>query len=202
MSTKSYTELLKKWGYALSGCTGCSRRKNAIKKWVTHATKRKKMAAVLFGGGLDSTYSAIQMQKAGYNVHLYHTVWSCDDVNTQWETEAAVRIAQHLDLPLHIMCEIKVKKEDFPHIMWMPTMAGLLICHQTLRFDILATGLSPMISDRDLNWSLVLSDMAHRCMPNLEIVHPRDGILRSNIKLPETLQSMIYTYADRKGDEE
>jgi asparagine synthase (glutamine-hydrolysing) len=56
-----------------------------------------KEIALAFSGGLDSTVIAAMAKKLGANVHLIHV-----SLKNQKETEHATKIAQELDLPIHV----------------------------------------------------------------------------------------------------
>jgi len=196
------SELQSKWNKII-GCGGCAKRRLAIKKAAKQFLRHKRRVAVMFSGGLDSTYVAWKLKQQGNKVDLYHLHWTytggTGTLDNSREFEAAAEIAKLLKLPLYDMGRIIVPSEHHGLIMRLPILGSLLICHKELTFDTLATGMAPGISDRDLGWHHVLEDMASHCMPTLSIIHPRDGILRSKIKglMPRMLGDRVYSHEEK-----
>lgn len=202
-NTKRLSELRTAWAKVV-GCQECARkRRKAIVK-LQSFFRGQPHVAVMFSGGLDSTYVAWYLKEIGHKVQLYHVRWLYDtnDTNAQ-ELAKATAIAEKLQLPLHILGTMRVDKAHTGNVMRVPTIGAMMICHRHLRFDKLATGMAPSISERDHGWHSVLQGLADRCMPKLEIIHPRDGTLRSEITqlIPADLRAMVYSRVV-KGDDE
>ncbi len=158
-------------------CEQCKQRRRKIRKFI----KGEHSAVVMFSGGLDSTYTALELSK-NYNVTLYHIKWEYLKKDSGYASEynAATKIASTLDLTLDILATMKIESVHCGHIMRVPIIGMMSICHRSMNFDVLGTGLTPSTSDRDAQWCELLQVFANQCMPNLEIVHPRDGISRED----------------------
>jgi hypothetical protein len=197
-------DLRSKWARFLPGnCGGCVKRRAAIKKIARSFLRKDKKTAVMFSGGLDSAYVAWKLKQDGEPVELYHVRWLFDAAeDNARELSAAQLIAYKLGLKLNILGTIRVSKEHAGNVMRIPTIFSMLVCHRTLRFDRLATGMAPSISGRDHHWHW-LESMSKYCMPGLEIVHPRDGILRSRISelMPQYLVDLVYSARDKDDGE-
>lgn len=168
---------------------------------ISRVTGRKRVA-VMFSGGLDSTYAAWKLKNDGHSVELYHVRMLFENRDNEPETVAARRVAEVLGLPFHLLAEVWVPTDHAGRVMRVPVIAAAVLCHSELQFDVLATGMAPSISPRDKGWDLSLRCMADSCMPGVEIAHPRDGVLRSNIWLPTNLRELVYSGPGHKGDDQ
>lgn len=201
---KRQEQLLSRWGRYLlpKPCNGCLKRRAAIKKLVKGTVGASKEVAVMFSGGLDSTYAAYTARQAGHKVSLFHVRWLyASSRENEAELKAAERIADWLKLPLHVLGEVWIAPGHVGNIMRVPIIGSMIICHRKVWFEVLATGLAPGISERDLSWHKLLEATAENCMPGLELWHPRGGILRSKIELPEELREMTFSRIE-KGDDQ
>lgn len=199
-NTNSLSVLQTKWRRFVTECEGCRRRRAPIKKAVNWLIGKR--VALMFSGGLDSTYCALKLKRDGHIVDLYHVqiLWD-DEKDNSDELKAAINIAKELNLPLHLIGTLKVQKAHKGQTMRVPIISAAMICHRSLKFSTLATGMAPSISERDAHWHTIMTAMAEHCMPGLKIVHPRDGILRSELKMPSNLRKMVYSGSE-KGDEQ
>lgn len=121
------------------------------------------------------------------------------------ELDAAKALAAELDLPLAVMATLQHHGGHSGHIMRVPTIGAMVICHRHMNdFGYLATGLSPEFTERDSLWNELLLDMINRCRPGMKLLHPRDGITRSEMlaELPANLRERLYVGPGRKDDRE
>lgn len=205
MSLSELEKLKSKWFRNKEDC-GCNKVRAKIKKAGRSFLQSQRKIAVMFSGGLDSTYAAWSLRNSGFDVTLYNVRWIFENPkhNNVQEFAATKAAAEKLGLPLEVLGVFRVNSRHCGNVMRIPTIASMLICHRNLRFDRLATGMAPSISERDYHWNQLLKAIATHCMPGMEIIHPRDGIKRSELvkMLPESLLQLIYSGPAKKDDGE
>ncbi len=183
MNTNKRSNLLNRWFKWESPCV--SKMK--------HKERDRKKVAVMFSGGLDSTYAAWYMKSQGYEVHLFHVNWTYTDsptVEGDSDTACAVRVAQQLELPLHVLGKVVIPGKIDTGVGMIPPIAAMILCHRTHDFDILATGIEdPRMAGMQVQCAGTVEAIAKECMPWVEVVHPRAFKSAKEIwrELPEEL---------------
>lgn len=185
------------------GCEGCARRRAKIKKAARSFLKPQNNVAVMFSGGLDSAYCAYKLRDAGHKVELVHVTWTYSSGSNTPELLAARAIAERLELPLIELSEVIVPLAQTGDIMRVPTIGAMMICHRKMKFEKLAIGIAPSLNERDYGWSQALDALKASCMPDLEIIYPRDNMTRSQVKeaTPDWLQGLTYSRYEKAENE-
>ena len=142
--------------------------------------------AVMFSGGLDSTYVAYVMSLMHdpvvlYNVTASHPLYQ-DTVRD---------LAKELDCELRVVAKIKGYWDT--RIMRIPFVGAATICNIDMyegNFDMVATGLNPSTDKADKKQIPLLQKMVDDCMSNVLLTHPGDGVTRREKwdYLPERLR--------------
>jgi len=150
----------------------------------------------MFSGGMDSTWVAWHLKNEGYNVELFHITWTYldeDKFEGPKDTEAAIKVADYLDLPLHILGSVEIPGGLGNNVITSPAMAAMILCHSTHDFDFFATG----IEDQRMGSCLVecrdtIEVIARSCMPWVTVTHPREFKTKKEIRaeLPRALLSL------------
>jgi len=152
--------------------------------------------AVIFSGGLDSTWTAWYLKEEGYDVELFHLKWKYMD-NDQFEgpqdTEAAIKIADQLGLKLTMIGSAEAPDDNY---LMLPMITSMLCCHSKYDFDFLATGLEDQrLSPSWVECQGIVEVIAKECMPWVTVMHPRFLKTKSEMRkeLPGSLLSLQTT---------
>jgi hypothetical protein len=79
---------------------------------------------------MDSTASAIRLQRAGWDVTLGHVEWLIEGHDFGWrQTHAARTIANRLDMPMVTIAEVNIPLESYAKYAWMPVCIALVTHH-------------------------------------------------------------------------
>lgn len=167
MSTNKRSDLLDRWFKKEGLCHSKNKHKH----------RETKKVAVMFSGGLDSTYAAWYMKSQGYDVDLFHVNWTYTNspkVEGDSDTNCAERVAKKLELPLHILGQVVIPSKINAGVGMIPPIAAMILCHQTYDFDLLATGIEdPRMDGFEVQCAGAVEAIAKECMPWVEVVHPR-----------------------------
>ncbi len=92
---------------------------NKLQKFLQQSIKKRvsglKEFAVAFSGGLDSSIIAFLAKKTAANVHLIHV-----SLESQPETEHAKKVAEELELPIHVcLFNEKDVEKTLPKVLWL-----------------------------------------------------------------------------------
>lgn len=197
--TTNLQSLKQKWDKVLHGCAECNKRRAAIKKVLGFENKK---VALMFSGGLDSTYAAWKLKQDEYAVTLFHVEWQYNNTNFNTEeTASAIELAHLLELPFVSLGTVNVPvggSEANPamNIMRVPTIGSMLICHRTLReYGYIGTGLHPSEEPIDQHWHELLQQLCDLCMPGTTVLHPADGVGRNTMgnSLPPCIRTHVYS---------